>query len=164
MPPLGNGFVVTAKVDVGDDGGDGMVCALGNWTNGMALYLLGGRLVHVFNGYGHVHRVAAPARLRAGSHTIGYRYERAARTGVLVVDGTDVARGVLPHDLPFRWQIGGAGLTIGYDRGFPVSDDYTPPFAFRGTLHEVVFEIPWLAPRDAEAAARADYEVARKSE
>jgi hypothetical protein len=57
--------------------------------------------------------------------------------------------------MPLRWQIGGAGLLIGRDRGFPVCDDYRPPFAFTGTLEQVVIEVPALAPRDAgqEAAA-----------
>lgn len=164
MPPLGNGFRVTASVEVGADGGEGIVYALGDWTNGAALYLLRGRLVHVFNGFGHVHRLEAPSPLRAGRHTVRLRFERDGLAVALVVDGREVASHTLPHGLPFRWQIGGAGLTIGYDRGFPVCDDYAPPFEFRGTLHEVVFELPWLAPRDAEVAARADFELARTSE
>ena len=44
-----------------------------------------------------------------------------------------VAEGPLPRRLPMRWQIGGAGLLVGRDRGFPVCDDYQPPFAFTGT-------------------------------
>ena len=50
-------------------------------------------------------------------------------------------------NLPFRWQIGGAGLLVGRDRGFPVCDDYQPPFPFTGTLHQIVLEIPSLEPR-----------------
>ena len=72
-------------------------------------------------------------------------------------------RGELPHDLPFRWQIGSAGLTIGADRGFPVCDDYTVPFRFTGTLHDVTFAIPMLAPKD-DTAARAELGIALKGE
>ena len=37
---------------------------------------------------------------------------------------------------------------VGHDRGFPVCDDYVPPFAFGGTLRQVVLEAPAFAPRD----------------
>jgi arylsulfatase len=51
--------------------------------------------------------------------------------------------------MPLRWQIGGAGLLIGRDRGFPVCDDYQPPFPFSGRLERVVIEVPALAPPEA---------------
>jgi arylsulfatase len=31
----------------------------------------------------------------------------------------------------------GAGLHVGRDRGFPVCDDYRPPFAFTGTIERI---------------------------
>jgi arylsulfatase len=148
-PALGSGFTVTALVDPTDDSTEGVLCAQGNWTNGWAWYVQRGHLVYVFNGYGHAHRIESTVPIPRGARRLEYVYERAAGgggTGRLLVDGEEVGRGTIPHDLPFRWQIGGAGLTIGYDRGFPVSDDYTPPFPYRGFLHEVVFEIPALAP------------------
>ena len=42
-------------------------------------------------------------------------------------------------------------------------DDYTPPFRFTGTLHDVTFEVPMLAPKD-DTAARAEVGIALKSE
>jgi arylsulfatase A-like enzyme len=164
LPPLGMGYVVTARVDVPDHA-DGIVFALGNWTNGCALYLRDGRLVHVFNSFGTVHVITADDVVEAGRHELSYRYSRdgGGRAGILCVDGREVGRGELPHDLPFRWQIGSAGLTIGRDRGFPVCDDYTPPFEFTGTLHDVTFEVPMLAPKD-DTAARAELGIALKSE
>ena len=121
--------------------------------------------MHVFNGYGNAHVIASDEPVPAGAHELSYRYtrERGARTGVLAVDGREVGRGELPHDLPFRWQIGSAGLTVGDDRGFPVCDDYEPPFAFTGTLHDLVFEVPMLAPKD-DTAARAELGIALKGE
>jgi arylsulfatase len=59
-----------------------------------------------------------------------------------------LAEGEVPVSLPLRWQIGGAGLSIGRDRGFPVCDDYSPPFPFSATLRRVTLEIPGRAPRD----------------
>ena len=67
----------------------------------------------------------------------------------LVVDGRLVSEGAFPRRMPLRWQIGGAGLLVGRDRGFPVCDDYQPPFPFTGTIRRLVMEVPALAPRDA---------------
>ena len=114
---------------------EGVIAALGDWTNGWALYLLGGRPVAVFNVCGDVHRLAPDEVVGAGAHELRLEYVRSASGGgkaVLELDGRALAELELARDLPFRWQIGGAGLSIGRDRGFPVCDDYTPPFPFTG--------------------------------
>ena len=74
----------------------------------------------------------------------------------LVVGDEILGEGKLPRDLPFVWQHGGAGLTIGYDRGFPVSDDYETPFPFTATLHEVVIETPAAGARPSRDAILED--------
>jgi hypothetical protein len=56
---------------------------------------------------------------------------------------------------------GAGGMLIGRDRGISVGDDYEPPFAFTGTLHDVVFETaaPGARPDatvEFTAASRAD--------
>ena len=130
----------------------GILFALGNWTNGCAWYLLDGTLVHVFNGFGNAHRIVADRTRCPRARTIcrtRIRAKAAAARGSSRSTVGEVGRGELPHDLPFRWQIGSAGLTIGADRGFPVCDDYTVPFRFTGTLHDVTFDDP-----DARAEGR----------
>ena len=90
-------------------------------------------------------------------------YEREPAGGgplTLCVDGAVVAEGRLPEDLPFRWQIGGAGLRLGRDAGFPVSDDYRPPFPFSGVIHQVAVESAGYAP----PADRPDVAVARAAQ
>lgn len=152
MPPLGGGFRVLADVEVPDRDAEGILCALGDWNNGWALYLRDGVLVVTFNLFGVVHRIAAPGPVPAGAHVVGAEYRRRQPAGgpvELLVDGEVVHEGALPADLPFRWQIGAAGMLLGRDRDFPVCDDYEAPFPFTGTLREVVFEIPALAPRGA---------------
>ena len=47
-------------------------------------------------------------------------------------------------------------LVVGCDEGIAVSDDYTAPFAFQGTLGEVVVEMPERSPGEAKQAARTD--------
>jgi arylsulfatase len=132
-----------------------VLCALGDWSNGWAWYLIDGRPAAAFNLFGDLTVVASPTALRPGPHEVGLRYEgaRGGRRLALTVDGDTVAEGALPSDLPFRWQIGGGGLLIGRDAGFPVCDDYTPPFAISVPFDGVTFEIPMLAPRSTPADA-----------
>jgi len=149
IPSMGEGFELTADVETRDTTA-GIVCALGDWNNGWACYLLDGRLVTTFNVFGTAHRFEARQVTPPGRHALGIEFRREPPAGgpvKLYVDGEAVADGRLPVNLPFRWQIGGAGLLVGRDRGFPVCDDYEPPFAFTGTMHQIVLEIPSLEPR-----------------
>ncbi len=156
LPPLHGGFRLAAAVEVGA-AADGIICALGDWSNGWAFYLLGGRPVLALNLFGHVKRCAAEIAVPAGAHVVGVEYRWAGResTFALGIDGREVATMPLRQPLPFRWQIGGGGLLVGHDRGFPVCDDYQPPFAFAGTIERVVIEVDALRPSDevAEVAA-----------
>jgi len=148
LPPLGAGFRLMADVETGERT-SGIVCALGDWSNGWAVYLLDGTPVAAFETLGTLTRVAAPTPLAAGRHTIVVEYRgRRTRSLTLAVDGAAVAEVPFTAHMPFRWQIGGAGLLVGHDRGFPVCDDYQPPFPFGGTIARVVIECPTLAPPD----------------
>ena len=165
LPGLGGGFRVTAAVEVAERPGggapEGIVCALGDWSGGWAWYLLDGRPAATFCLLGTPWRLVAPDAVAAGAHTLGLRYARGPGGGgplALEVDGVVVAETTLPADLPLRWQIGGAGLRIGHDAGFPVDDAYAVPFPFTGTIGELVFESPAGARRPtprAEEVARA---------
>jgi arylsulfatase A-like enzyme len=150
LPPLGGGFRLLAKIEVGTAAA-GVVCALGDWNNGWAWYLVDGKPVLVFNLLGEVFRYASAQPLAAGRHALVIEYDWAGKTSrmKLAADGEVVAEGPMPRRMPMRWQIGGAGLLVGRDRGFPVCDDYRPPFPFTGTIERLVLEVPALAPRDA---------------
>ena len=156
LPPLIGGFRLRANIDVGE-AASGVICALGDWSNGWACYFLAGRPVITFNILGAVFRYAATEPVTAGKRILLVDVESSGRASsiALTVDGSVVARGPLTKRLPLRWQIGGAGLLIGRDRGFPVCDDYEPPFPFSDTIDRLVIEVPMLAPPDvlAEAAA-----------
>jgi hypothetical protein len=149
VPGLGAGFDLIAEVETGSWAG-GIIAALGDWNSGWAVYVLDGHPVVAFSLFSDTVRLAAPAALSTGAHElrVSYRTERGAAGGPLTisVDGEEVAEGALHQHLPFRWQIGGGGLLIGRDTGFPVCDDYTPPAEFSGTIHAVHIEIPRLAP------------------
>jgi arylsulfatase len=156
-PSLAGGFRL--RVDIGPADGElsGILCAQGDWTNGWALAVLDGGLAWLVNRFGVSHRVAGAA-VPAGATALALEYTREDPGGGpvrLLADDTVLGDGRLPVDLPFRWQIGGAHLRIGADAGFPVTDDYTVPFPFSGTIERVVFELPHLAAFVADAEVRA---------
>lgn len=159
LPPMGGGFRLTASIEVASDASSGMVCCLGDWNNGWALYLLAGRPVVTFNLFGDVTRLDALRPIPAGHHDLVLTFRREHPGGGPVNISTgDVAvvDGRLDRDLPFRWQIGGAGLRLGEDAGFPVCDDYETPFRLEGTVQSVTIEPPGrVAPSDADAEAAA---------
>ncbi|HZN15667.1 MAG TPA: arylsulfatase [Acidimicrobiales bacterium] len=148
LPPLGLGFDVIADIDAV---GDGVLVALGDWNNGWAVYVLDGKPVVAFSLFSKLDRLEGPA-LPAGARELrmSFRPERGKPGSVTIaVDGDVVAEGELSGHLPFRWQIGGGGLHVGHDTGFPVCDDYVTPFPFTGTLTAVHIEVPILAPPPA---------------
>jgi arylsulfatase A-like enzyme len=149
LPPMGGGFLLRATVT----GSNGVICALGDWNNGFALYLRNGQPSFCVNLFGDPY-VVTGERTVDGPAEISVSYQRQSSGGgpmALSVDGVVWGTAELPADLPFRWQIGGGGLLVGRDRGFPVCDDYEPPFPFDGEITEVRLDALGLAsPEVAE--------------
>lgn len=70
-------------------------------------------------------------------------------TGVLKVDGKEVARNSMERSIPLilQWD---ENFDIGADTGTPVSDDYQVPFEFTGKLDKLTLTIdrPQLSSED----------------
>jgi hypothetical protein len=77
-------------------------------------------------------------------------------TGVLKVDGKEVARQSMEHTIPLimQWD---DNFDIGDDTGTPVSNDYQVPFKFNGTIDKLTLTIdrPKLSPADIEKLKQA---------
>jgi arylsulfatase len=149
LPPMGGGFRLIADLVVPDGGADGVIAALGDWSNGFVLLVDDGCPTFAVNLFGQPTFVVGTEPLTAGEHTTTVEFRRERSTGgpiELRVDGAPVAETRLPADLPFRWQIGGGGLLIGRDHGFPVYEGYRPPFPFGGEIRTVTLEAPMLLP------------------
>jgi arylsulfatase len=153
---LAGGGSLTAEIDVPDGGGAGVLAAIGDLTNGLALYVTEGRLAAALSIGNDLARVVAPAPLAPGRRVVGVvlRDEGAGCRIDLVDDGEVVGSGTGEHAVPFVWQHGGAALTIGHDTGLAVCDDYVPPATWTGVLHEVVMEAG-VDDQLSAAAARA---------
>ena len=156
LPAMLGGFSVTAEVEVPDGGASGVLCALGDRHNGWAFYLHDGRPTAVFEILSGRGRVNAPDQLAPGTHHLELRYDPSdgGRTS-LHVDGDEVASSPLPGIMMFTALIpSGGGLLVGRDRGIAMSDDYSPPFAFTGTIRRMVMAS--TAPDAADPAAEAE--------
>ena len=93
----------------------------------------------------HKFRITSDQSLTAGNHVIrlSFKYSGGGigkpATGVLFVDGKQVADGPIPRTIPIRFSLDET-FDVGEDTGTPVVEDYVAkmPFAFTGTLKKFV--------------------------
>lgn len=140
LPPMGPGFTVLARITCLTDRDSGIVVALGDWNSGWGLWMTDGRPTAHIRLFGVPHEVTGGSPLDTGAHELAVEFRRMDDGGGplrLFVDDEAVAEARLEDDLPFRWQIGGAGLRIGHDAGLPLSDEVRLPFTFDGTVETI---------------------------
>jgi hypothetical protein len=155
VPVLVGGFRITADATVPAAGAEGVLAALGDWNGGWELYAVDQRLAFCFSRGGELLRVVGVSDLPAGRHRLSATLD--GGTFRLWCDDEPSGSLHFDGDLPFALQHGGAGLRLGYDEGFPVCDDYTPPAPWTGTLYRVLIEPGAPAgPPDVRAALHAD--------
>ena len=104
----GKSYSITAEVDIPQGGAEGMINTLGGRFGGHGLYLLKGKPVFVYNFLDlERFRWEGPAALTPGKHTVvfDFKYDGPGfgkgGTGVLSVDGKEVASKTIPHTIPF---------------------------------------------------------------
>jgi arylsulfatase len=165
---LNKSFTITAEVEVPQGGGDGMIVTTGGRWGGIGLYVLKGKPVFNYNLLMlEQARWAAQQPLAAGKHTIvfDFKYDgpgiAKGGSGVLKVDGQDVAALKIPKTVPFLLP-GDESFDVGVDTRTGVNDkDYQVPFAFNGKIDKVTFNLgpTRLAEQDErkvqEAVAKA---------
>ncbi|CAN5600017.1 hypothetical protein BH20ACT2_BH20ACT2_21570 [soil metagenome] len=156
----GHSFDLTARL-TRQAGDHGVLFATGTENSGISVFLQGDRLVVDYNAFDDHTVIESAVEVPVGDATVTARFRRGdGRTGTieLAVDGTNSGRVEVPL---YMRMISSVGSSIGYDHGSPVSPRYRAPFAFGGTLHEVVIQL--LSRRDAEATqAEARAEMARQ--
>ncbi len=163
---LDTSYTFTADVEVPKGGAQGMLVTLGGRFGGYGFYLRQSRPVFVYNLL-DLKRVRweGPA-LSPGHHRLefDFKYDGLGMatlafnnpsgigkggTGVLKVDGKEVARKTMDHTMPLimQWD---ENFDVGDDTGTPVADDYQIPFPFNGDLRKLTLTIdrPKLSPED----------------
>jgi arylsulfatase len=145
---LGRSYTITADVEVPSDGGEGMIVTDGGRFGGYGLYLLKGKPVFLYNLLAlERFRWDSSGVLTPGKHTIvfDFKYDGPGAgkggTGVLTVDGKEVASKAITHTVPFSMTIDET-LDFGSDTRTPVDDnDYKVPFHFTGKIDKVTFKL-----------------------
>jgi arylsulfatase len=172
---LATSYTLTAEVEDPEGGGDGMIVTQGGRFGGWGFYLLNGKPVYVWNLL-DLKRVRWEGKdtLSPGKHTIDFAFNYdglgfgtlafnslsgvgRGGTGVLKVDGKEVATQQMEHTVPLtiQWD---ETFDVGADTGTPVDDaDYQIPFKFNGKLDKLtlVLDRPTLSPGDIEKLEQA---------
>ena len=147
-----------ADVDrpAGGRAGDGALLAVGTVNNGLAAYILGGRLVYEHNYFGQRTTVTSETEVPTGEVTVGVDFDRVRRGPArvrLVIDEGDestiVGEGVVPR---ISVMISSIGMDIGRNPT-GVSEAYDPPFAFGGRIDEVRIATVRALSEEEELAA-----------
>jgi arylsulfatase A-like enzyme len=162
---LNKDYTITAEVNIPKRGAEGMIVTMGGRFGGYALYLLKGKPVFVYNlldleryrwegGVGGADWLGDS--LTPGKHTIVFDFKYAGPgpakggTGVLSVDGKELARKKVEHTIPFLMSID-ESFDIGSDTRTGVDDSYKLPFVFTGSIDKLTFK---LGPEQLTAEER----------
>ena len=148
---LNRSYTITAEVEFPQGGRRGhasLTDVLGGRFGGYGLYLLKGKPVFLYNFLDlERFRWEGQDALAPGKHTIvfDFKYDGPGfgkgGTGVLKVDGKEVATSKIPHTIPFLMTIDET-FDVGVDTRTPVDDkDYQVPFRFTGKLDKLTFKL-----------------------
>jgi len=161
-------YRVTAELTVPAAGAEGMIVTCGGRFAGYGFYLLKGKPVWNWNLFGLKQvRWEAPEALSPGKHTVefAFQYEGLGPgtlafnnvsgigrggSGVLSVDGREVAKAHMEHTVPVILQFD-ESFDIGSDTLTGVNDrDYQGPFPLTAKLDKLTIKIdrPQLSPAD----------------
>ncbi|MER2625827.1 MAG: arylsulfatase [Accumulibacter sp.] len=163
---LNKSYTITAEVTIPKGGAEGMIVTDGGRFGGYGLFLSkgelgvgGGKPVFLYNLLDLKRTTWEGPELGAGKHNIVFEFKSVGPglgkggTGVLYVDGTEVARNTMENTTP---------ITFPEDETFDIGQDtrtgvamieyrYDPPFKFTGKIDKLTFK---LEPEPIAAAKR----------
>ncbi|MDH6245687.1 hypothetical protein [Mycobacterium sp. OTB74] len=167
---LNRAHSITAEVELSDTD-EGVVMCHGSNVGGYTLFIQDGLLhyVHNYVGVRELH-LASQARVGAGRHTLRYEFEPTGAPDLqagkgtpgharLLIDGQVVAEADFPVTIPLAIGIGG-GLVVGRNAGSPVTEMYSSPFGFTGTVDTVTISTAPGEHDDEEENKRAQARIA----
>lgn len=125
-----------------------MIVTEGGRWGGFGMYMLKGKPVFDYNGLMLAQfRWEGQQQLATGKHTIVFDFTSdgpgiaKGGSGVLKVDGQEVATSKIPKTIPFLMPADET-FDVGVDTRTPVNDqDYQVPFPFNGTIDNLTFKL-----------------------
>src|SRR5258707_11724426 len=153
---LNRSYTITAEVEIPKDGAEGMIVTEGGRFGGYGLFLSKGvagirrgKPVFLYHLLNLKRTIWAGPELGAGKHTIvfdcksdGSRLGKSG-TGVLSVDGKEVARNSMEHTTPITFPED-ESFDIGQDTRTPlalIEYRYDVPFKFTARINKVTFNL-----------------------
>ena len=153
----GHSYSIEAKITVPASGAEGVLVANADFIGGFALWVDEQRLLHhTYSFLGvETYRQISAQPIPIGDVSVKMLFESDQPTPgsgghvTLSANGEVIGEGDLPQTVPVAFS-SYAGMDIGRDNGLVVDRDYESkaPYAFTGTVHEVVFD---LKPAHLEA-------------
>ncbi|WP_406855164.1 arylsulfatase [Alsobacter sp. KACC 23698] len=153
---LNKAYTITADIEIPAGGAEGMIVTDGGRFGGYGLFLSKGefgfdrgKVVFLYNLLDLKRTAWEGPALEAGRHTIvfAFRPESAGLgkggTGILSVDGREVARNSLDHSTPITFPEDET-FDVGQDTRTPlalVEYRYDSPFKFTGKINKLTFEL-----------------------
>ena len=168
---LDKSYTITAEVTIPEGGAEGMIVTQGGRFGGYGLFLskgeLGigrGKVVFLYNLLDLKRTTWEGPELAPGKHNIVFDFKSdgpglgKGGTGVLSVDGKEVASNSMEHGTP---------ITFPEDETFDIGEDtrtplalieyrYDVPFKFTGTIDKLTFKLEPFKPEQSAEAGAAD--------
>ncbi len=172
---LNRAHSISADVEIPKGGAQGVIVCHGSNEGGYSLFIKENKLHYVHN-YVDVaeYRVESPQILPEGKAQLRYEFEPTGKPdpakgkGVpgharLYVNGKLAGEADFPVTIPLVIGIGG-GLAVGRNSGSPVSQMYSSPFPFTGTIYQVTIDVSGKTAQDPgeEKKAMAKAATARQ--
>ncbi|HLH27419.1 MAG TPA: arylsulfatase, partial [Acidimicrobiales bacterium] len=154
----GRGWDLAADIDR-PAGAGGVLYATGTRNSGVSVFVADDRLHLDYNCFGDHHVVASDRPVPAGPSRVGVRFRRQGRgaRAELLVDGAPAGEMEVPFAMTL---ISSVGPSVGYDHGSPVSDRYSGPFPFEGTLHQLEVDVLGASEAERQDGLAADERAA----
>ena len=155
---LDKNYTITAEITVPKGGAEGMIATMGGRFGGYGLFLQKGKPVFVYNLLdlerfrweggigGRISEDWFGKPLKPGKHTIvfDFKYDGPGPgkggTGVMSVDGKELAKKTIPHTIPMLMAIDET-FDVGSDTRTGVDDSYKLPFRFTGTIDKLTYKL-----------------------
>ena len=150
-----------------------MLNTLGGRFGGYGLYLVKGKPVFTYVQLtAEKFRWEGPDALAPGKHTIAFDFKYdgpgfgKGGTGVLSVDGKEVANKTIPYTIPFVVTID-ESFDVGMDTRSGVDDnDYQPPFRFTGKVDKLTIKLvpPKMTAEEEDALRKQTQDIKNRGQ
>ena len=157
---MGRSYAIEGVLDVPEGGAEGVIVANADFIGGFALWVdSDGLLNHTYSFLGvESYKQVSTAKVPAGEVTVKMLFEAdEAKPGTggkvtLWANDRQIGEGSMPRTVPIAFS-SYAGMDIGRDNGLVVDLAYEDqaPYAFTGTVKEVVFDLKPAAHEDERA-------------